>query len=504
MASIKVGEFKGFSYPPLYRNNNANTSFTTLAQFLISITNTSYLDRCYIKNINDEFFTIPYDDIDRESETRDIVEFVAEFRKRYKRDEYRARIESANYSATLYTLTSQSYNTNFIYLRLNDEINKVSSLYYISTKENMNFIQYAGIALYYSMKYGNSKTTCKHEYENVIYGKIDNRCIHIIHELISMDGIDFSTPSYGKNECMLFKHCMKNINENGAYDLYTQNNSSHELDNPIFDDLKTNIYIDTNNLESYPLIDFNEREKSYIKSYMKRNDMIDENRNELTFDIIPHLKDVPYGNIFRFPFKDKEITVTWYVDEINKLLRFGMIEKINDEMFIYKLLDFDKIDTFNPFDNLCKIKTRLILDNCNKIPSSIDELKSISKLLEFEDDVYDMFVYVICVIITIHDKPKRSKMIKITSSKPSSNKNKQLKKNNEEFVIRRILKSVEDAKEYVKTHTGSIHKDVVYTIDEWDRRGYWRHLKNGKTIWIRETTVHRNLPLSDKEVHIKL
>ena len=503
---FKIGEFKGFSYPASGQNNNKNEAFTELAQFLIDITNKTYLDRCYIKNSNDEFFTTKYDDINRENEIRDIIKFISSFRKENKNDEYRARIESANYSATLYTLTSQVNNTNFIYLRLNNEIDKTSTLYYIAIEENTCVVQYAGIALYYSVKYGKSKTACKHEYEKIICRNIDNKYIHIIHELIDMNGIDFSSPSYGRTECMLIKHCMKNIKYAGAYDLYTQDNLSHKVDASIFENLQSDIYVDTDRIEAYPLIDFNDIEKSFIISYMKRNDMIDENRSDLTFDIIPHLKDIPYGNIFRFPFKDKEITVSWHVDETNKLLRFGMLEKINDEIVIYKLLDFDKIDTFNSFDNICTITTRLLLDKCNKIPSSCDELKSVSRLLEFEDEVHDMFIYMICAIITIHDKPKRSKMIKITSSKSSSNKSKTVKKNkeNEEFVIRRILKSAEDAKEYVRTHTGSTHKDAVYIIEEWDRCGYWRHLKNGKTIWIRETTVHRNLPLSDKEVHIKL
>ena len=52
---------------------------------------------------------------------------------------------------------------------------------------------------------------------------------------------------------------------------------------------------------------------------------------------------------------------------------------------------------------------------------------------------------------------------------------------------------------------GRPRSHAEYTVESWNISGHWRHYKeSGKTIWISEHPAHRNLPLSQKEVHLKL
>ena len=100
------------------------------------------------------------------------------------------------------------------------------------------------------------------------------------------------------------------------------------------------------------------------------------------------------------------------------------------------------------------------------------------------------------------------KIVKETERIHSYNTSNEKSDKKDDFVIRRILKTSEGAKKYIKEKLDdvSISRDIVYTLETWTRRGHWRRLPNSnEKIFIEETTCSRRLEIAkEKEIHLKL
>ncbi len=488
-----IGLFKGFYYP-YFKNSKAE--FEPFANFLIDITNQSYIDKCLLDKVEDDFFNEK--DIDSYQYIEEIIKMKNDIKNEYGKDSYRARIESSNYTATIYTISSD--DGDFIYFRFNDEINKVTSLRYIRILDSYKKIDvYPYINLYYSSKNKNGKVVCKEESINYM-NNIDDKYLYLLYHLLKLnDRCEFINPTYGKNECSLIKQCLIHNADKVTTHLI---NSMRKDDAFALNPIESNVQIDLMNRIQYPLIDFTQKEMKFINKYVSTNDLFNDEKPELRFNLIPYLESPRYGNILRFPFEDKDIIFAYTNDK--DVFRFGLLENVSESMWIEMNFDYTNLEEFNVYDSLNQIDTLLILTNHAYIPKSINDINSLLLNLSNEE-LLDFIQYILSCIIAIHDRPKRTKMVKITERKETNNNQKRNpKNNNEDYVIRRILKPADDAKEYVASHSGGVHKNHEYTLEEWSRVDHWRHLKNGKVVYIHETTIHRKLPLSDKEVHIKL
>ena len=500
LPTFSIGLYKGFYYPCIGYQSVDKQEFENLSNFLIDVTKQSYFDKCLLEKVEDSFFDIFFDasEIDERKYTEEIIDMMDKIKNEYGEDSYRARIESSSYSASIYTISS--YEGEYIYFRFNDEINQVTTMRYLKVdKSHKKIATWPMIILCYSSKNRNAKIACKEEIDSLF--AVCDEYLYILHHLLKLNfqNVPFKNPSYEKNECLLLKHCLSD--ENAITKHYI--NTMRKDDGSTFKEIKSDIKINLNNITQYPLIDFNQRETNFISRYIVSNDLFDGDRPELKFNLIPYLESPRYGKILRFTLSYKDIVFAYSRD--NDILRLCLLEKINDSLWVEISFDYNNLEEFNIFDSLNQIDTILILTNHEYIPRSIHSIESV--LLSLNDNETLNFIqWILSCIIVIHDRPKRTKMIKITERRevPCSNKSKRNNQVEEEFIIRRILKPSDEAKEYVSSHSGSAHRNHEYTIEEWYRADHWRHLKNGKDIYIHETTCHRNLPLSQKEVHIKL
>ena len=107
----------------------------------------------------------------------------------------------------------------------------------------------------------------------------------------------------------------------------------------------------------------------------------------------------------------------------------------------------------------------------------------------------------------MHDRPNRTKCIVAESLKSeksaSTNSSKVSSHKEKEFLIRRILKTTSDAKDFIKNKTGT-RGPIEYSIESWPRKAHWRTYKSGKKTWISKTECVRHKELTKKQIHIKL
>ena len=501
LPSFSIGLYKGFYYPYINYQGVNKQDIESLSIYLIDITKGSYFDKCLLEKVEDDFFDIFFDTlkIDKRKYIEEIIDMMDKIKNEYGKDSYRARIESSSYSASIYTISPVG-DDDFIYFRFNDEINQVTTMRYLKViKSHKKIATWPMAVLCYSSKNRNAKNACKEEIDSLF--DVCDEYLYILHHLLKLNfqNVTFDNPSYGKNECLTLKHCFND--ENGITKHYI--NTMRKDDAFAVKEIESDIKINLNHITQYPLIDFNQKEMKFISRYVASNNLFDGDRPELKFNLIPYLESPRYGKILRFHLSYKDIVFAYSRD--NDTLRLCLLEKINDSLWIEISFDYNNLGEFNIYDSLNQIDTILILTNHEYIPRSINSIESVLLSLNY-NEMLNFVQWILSCIIVIHDRPKRTKMIKITEKRevPCSNKSKHNNQVKEEFVIRRILKSSDDAKEYVESHSGGTHRNHEYTIEEWSRADHWRHLKNGKDIYIHETTCHRNLPLSQKEVHIKL
>lgn len=255
-----------------------------------------------------------------------------------------------------------------------------------------------------------------------------------------------------------------------------------------------------------PLVDLNKKEYKFIENYISKKGYL--GTGDSIVNMIEILDHPRYGRTLRHSLPYADIATTFTMSKENDLLRIYFIYRKDENMFCYVSADFNNLKYFNYNDNILQIKLEFVVKEIDKLPN---ELGSIIDIIPIEfmnsDKIVSMIYDLLSLYIILHDRPERMKVIKETKKVVEDikdTKNKSVMKD-KEYVINRILKSSKDAKEYIEKITKTLScGDREYVLEEWDRIGHYRKLKNGKTVWIEATTCKRRLPLTEKEIHIKL
>lgn len=262
-------------------------------------------------------------------------------------------------------------------------------------------------------------------------------------------------------------------------------------------------YITELNSEN-PLIDFNRREINYIIKYCEDAGYM-VNGGGINFNLSQYIKESPYGDTFRFkiPNSEEEITTSCLIDDVRDLLRIFVTYHLDDNI-IFAYIDIKNATNFNINNSYVAFNSSILFRNTSAfISSKSNMVEIIPDMFKSSDLLADVAQMVIETFIIIHDKPERSRMIRCAeqiSNRTSSSD----KRDVNDVIITRILKTKKDAKEYVDKMNSSGHMDREYVLESWKRKGYYRSNGNGEKVWIPPTTCRRHLPLTEKEVHIRL
>lgn len=335
-----------------------------------------------------------------------------------------------------------------------------------------------------------------------------------LEKLLQYETLTLSTPYYTKIEMFTIKQVLKQFN-NGfgmPLDIYnwTQDcKNKHKFEEfGLFDTLSNCI---KRSNPQYPLIDFGRKEMEFITSYARKK-FIDGEGNGNGLNLKPYLIDPSYGDIFRYELMSGnrlyEVVSTYVVDQNKDVARIFLSTDINNDLTIFSYADINNISNFDMVNSFTSVNTSLLFRSPNGVRNLDEIIKEVPDEFENPHDITGFVLMVIGIYIIIRDRPKRSKMVKCTSIKEPDKKKKNNKshhngRDEKEYVITRILKTTSDAKEYVSKMSDG-YPDREYVLESWSRKGYYRRVSGGGTVWIPPTTCHRHLELTKKEIHIKL
>lgn len=257
--------------------------------------------------------------------------------------------------------------------------------------------------------------------------------------------------------------------------------------------------------KNFPLIQLNLKELKFILNYADKNAYVDGK-----MDLLKYLANPRYGNILRIPLRHcddnsevEEAIITYNIDENNDSISFIISQHLDENLTYACIVYFNSIKSFD-IDS-CYIASGgfLHMKDGKNMPNSSDIFKNKTLACQTIDGIIDLVNLFIDICVAIHDRPERTKMVKCVKKEYYEKKEHNIKVDEKDYIVARILKTKSDAREYVERMSGT-RAECEYSVEEWDRCGHYRTLKSGKVIWIKETTCKRHLPLSEKEVRIKL
>lgn len=266
-----------------------------------------------------------------------------------------------------------------------------------------------------------------------------------------------------------------------------------------------------------PLVDFNEKEMKFTLKYVNS---LKPFGGEKDVDLVDVFENPKYGKELIFPVRndDTECHINTMYDYSRKEddLKFMMLITSERYLKIYAEVKFRNISNFNFHDDTIMFQGCIVFEDTEtRFPSSMEEFKEMipTEILRY-DNFLPMVLGFLAVYVIIHLRPERSRVIRETTkitpaydSIASTNIKKQRRHETpkEQFLVRRILKDVKAAKEYIAKVASEESSNREYTIENWERVGHWRRKPHSdEKIWIKPTRCHRHLELSDKEVHLKL
>lgn len=271
--------------------------------------------------------------------------------------------------------------------------------------------------------------------------------------------------------------------------------------------------------ESYinemPIVKFSAKEWKFVSGYMQGINGILNCHNDEMIDLRPYLKHQRYGKEFRFTYitpsgdESSELAVSYNYDEQDDKVIFNIKTSADTQCAILRRVVYTNIANFNILKSICVSDTIMELDRSKELPDSTKYLTDIVPLWLLDDSrIYDLMVHILSILIVIHDRPKRHRMVReeisvhTERSYPAAISNKR----DTNQIISRILMPVKDANEYVaRMNRESSDAERNYVIESWERCGHYRRLPHSdKRIWIEATVCNRHKPLSDKEIVIKL
>ena len=266
-----------------------------------------------------------------------------------------------------------------------------------------------------------------------------------------------------------------------------------------------------------PIVDLNSKEYDFIYKFCFDNGYIryEDGKDITGFDITEFLKHPRYGSILKI--NPDFVSDTDWDYENNKLLTIGYEMDIdNDQLSMHIIYEdetfvIDEVFNFTDLQNFTikhgmydyRIDVYLHPNHLPRTPNEVFE--AAPTVLTDIECMIGLLYDIIMIYIVTYLRPKRTKMVRITEHKPRLHPHSENIKD-DDVIITHILKTTTDARNYIKTmreKTGcTVNRE--YVIEEWHRRGHFRRLKNGNTVYVSSSTCHRNQPLTGKEVHIKL
>ena len=262
--------------------------------------------------------------------------------------------------------------------------------------------------------------------------------------------------------------------------------------------------------ESCPLVDFSEKEMKFINKYTDESSLFMEEPKR-KIDMVKVFENPRYGKLLKIKSTPTELHPSYIIyftyiyegekDKCNLFIHFD----ISDNIVGYIRVIFRNIKNFRFSESIFGFNTSIIFRDNIELPQSAEEFNNkLPVILTDRNTILNLIADIVSIYAIIHERPQRSRVIRETTRTSIQKSYNSRSNETEQFIIRRILKDSKSAKEYVKSMTGS-SPDRVYTLEEWERVGYYRRKPNSEEkIWIEPTTCHRRLGLSDKEVHIKL
>lgn len=260
------------------------------------------------------------------------------------------------------------------------------------------------------------------------------------------------------------------------------------------------------NIKYFPLIQVSEKEMKFVRNYANKNAYVDG-----VVDLRKYMVEPRYGKTLRFNLSKNdvsgEVIISYELDEFNDCITFHICQYAYNK-FSYAIVAYFKgIKKFNINKSHLANAEFLFIHtqhNVHAMPSNISNIHNDIVLSIYKPkEILDLINDFINLSIAIHDRPERTKIVKCVDKKYYIKKERNEKVEEKDYIIARILKTKTEAREYVEKMSGT-RAECEYSVEEWDRIGHYRTLKSGKVIWVRETTCKRHLPLSEKEIHIKL
>jgi hypothetical protein len=261
-----------------------------------------------------------------------------------------------------------------------------------------------------------------------------------------------------------------------------------------------------------PIVDLSKREWKFINEYLE-----DKYEKDEAVDLGNALIEKRFGidktlkvNVFKGT--EEPSIFHFEYDQDSDCCEFYIKHDVNHDMSIIALLRFVNLHDFK-VANISLIDTYIHLKNPrDNFPAGICEVMDfIPKGIFDLPGIIETIMSLCAMLLVLHDRPERSKMIKETKLKQPTNTHatsskSRVQNNKPEYAIRHILMTSNEAKSYIReaTKKGGIIKREYY-VDSWERRGFWRKNRNGTMVYIGPTICNRHLELSkNKEVHIKL
>lgn len=279
-----------------------------------------------------------------------------------------------------------------------------------------------------------------------------------------------------------------------------------------------------------PFIDFTRKEIKYINGFIENSNMYSSEDPKHIIDFVEVFKNPRYGKELMMDIdlryeNDKlsgiiptRMNFTYEYNEINDSLKiYARMELVNKQIGVIKFI-FGNISNFKYKDSFLLLSTQIYQSDketlCTQLPSNFDDASECAPEI-FYDKVAlaGLGADIISIYVILHERPARSKVIrettKVTDYEYTNHKygkmDKVYGKKKESFIIRRILKTTKDAKEYISKMVADGQSNREYTLEVWDRIGHYRRKPNSEEkIWIQPTKCHRRLEISNREVHIKL
>lgn len=265
-----------------------------------------------------------------------------------------------------------------------------------------------------------------------------------------------------------------------------------------------------------PIVSLTEKEWSFIYKYIDKTypDVI------ALSEVFSHLRYGEYlkmrysGSVGEIEFDDL-ITIRMkyhYGDDMISIMLLSNNNNGIGESFIE--LYIKDIDYFRGIENVCHAKGWAKFNNSTVLPFDIESGYEAFPTPFLNSDLLMDIVYKMIILnVILYDRPERIRCVQEIKNVPLKNTNHNSKNNKRkgiqkyDKVIERILMPVKEAKEYVARMTNE-HMDREYVLESWERVGHYRiyhkDTEHEKKVWIDPVKCTRHLPLTKKDILIKL